>query len=105
VVEDKAVQAQALGVVLCHDGDAVETATTGAEALERAHGVPGPALVLLDRQLPDLSGSEVARRIRAASGVPIILLAARSGPATRPTVSDICQERARRRSPAAARRG
>ena len=77
MVEDKAVQAQALGVVLCHDGDAVETATTGAEALERAHGVPGPDLVFLDLQLHALSGTEVARRIRAAEGVPIILLTAR----------------------------
>jgi len=77
VVEDDAVQARALGVVLCHEGYAVETATTGAEALERTHGVPGPDLVFLDLQLPALSGTEVARRIRAASGVPIILLTAR----------------------------
>src|SRR5919199_6834594 len=77
VVEDDAVQAQAVSLLLRHDGYTVETATTGAEALERAHGVPGPDLVILDVQLPDLSGTEIARRIRAASDVPIILLTAR----------------------------
>jgi CheY-like chemotaxis protein len=66
VVDDDAVQAQALSVVLCHEGYAVETATTGAEALERAHGVPGPELVFLDLQLPP----SAARRSRGAS-VPL----------------------------------
>ena len=77
VVEDDAVQAEAVGILLRHDGYTVETASTGAEALERVHGVPGPDLVILDVQLPDLSGTEIARRIRAASSVPIILLTAR----------------------------
>ena len=77
VVEDDAVQAEAVSLLLRHDGYTVETAATGAEALERAHGVPGPDLVLLDVQLPDLSGTEIVRRIRAASGVPIIMLTAR----------------------------
>jgi DNA-binding response OmpR family regulator len=77
LVEDDAVQAEAVGLLLRHDGYIVETATTGAEALERAHSVPGPDLVLLDVQLPDLSGTEIARRIRAGSAVPIILLTAR----------------------------
>jgi len=77
VVEDDAVQAEAVAILLRHDGYAVETATTGAEALERAQGMPGPDLVLLDVQLPDLSGTEIVRRIRAASSVPIILLSAR----------------------------
>jgi DNA-binding response OmpR family regulator len=77
VVEDDAVQAEAIGILLRHEGYVVELAPTGAEALERVHGVPGPELVLLDVQLPDLSGTEIARRIRAISSVPIILLTAR----------------------------
>jgi two-component system response regulator RegX3 len=36
-----------------------------------------PDLVLLDVALPDLSGVEVARRLRAQSAVPIIMLTAR----------------------------
>ncbi len=77
IVEDDAVQAEAVGILLRHDGYSVETAITGAEGLERANAVRGPDLVLLDVQLPDLSGTEIVRRIRAASAVPIILLTAR----------------------------
>ena len=61
MVEDKAVQAQALGVVLCHDGYAVETATTGAEALERAHGVTAASR---------MTGSPGASQSGAADRVP-----------------------------------
>jgi DNA-binding response OmpR family regulator len=77
LVEDDPVQAEAVSILLRHEGYAVATATTGVEALERAHGIPSPDLVLLDVQLPDLSGTEIARRIRAISGVPIMLLTAR----------------------------
>ena len=77
LVEDDPIQAEAVRLLLRHDGYAVDTATTGAEALELTHSVPGPDLVLLDVQLPDLSGTEIVRRIRAVSGVPIIMLTAR----------------------------
>ena len=36
-----------------------------------------PALIVLDLGLPDLEGTEVCRRIRAQSKVPIIVLSAR----------------------------
>ena len=55
----------------------VETSATGAEALARGAATPGPDLVLLDVALPDLSGVEVVRRLRAGSSVPIIMLTAR----------------------------
>ena len=37
-----------------------------------------PALVILDLMLPDISGEEVCRRLRARSRVPIIMLTAKS---------------------------
>ena len=37
-----------------------------------------PDLVLLDVMLPGLDGMEVCRRIRAESGVPIVMLTART---------------------------
>jgi DNA-binding response OmpR family regulator len=45
-----------------------------------------PDLVLLDLMLPDVDGMEVCRRLRAApatSGVPVIMLTARTGESTR----------------------
>ena len=46
-----------------------ETATTGAEALERAHGVPGPELVFLDLQLPP-SAARRSRGVHLVSKLP-----------------------------------
>jgi DNA-binding response OmpR family regulator len=77
VVEDDPLQAESLAFILRQEGYVVELASTGAEALAVARGQPAPDTVLLDVALPDLSGVEVARRLRAGSNVPIIMLTAR----------------------------
>jgi two-component system cell cycle response regulator DivK len=54
----------------------------GLPALERALAEP-PAVVLLDLELPDLDGFEVARRLRSdarTAQVPIIAVTARALP-------------------------
>jgi len=59
------------------EGYSVLLADGGQVALEvaaRAH----PDLVVLDLMLPDLSGEEVARSLRAISDVPIIMLTAKA---------------------------
>jgi two-component system response regulator RegX3 len=77
VVEDDPLQAESLAFILRQEGYVVDLASTGAEALALARGQPAPDTVLLDVALPDLSGVEVARRLRAGSNVPIIMLTAR----------------------------
>jgi DNA-binding response OmpR family regulator len=77
VVEDDPLQAEALAFILRQEGYSVDLAATGAEALAIARSQPAPDTVLLDVALPDLSGIEVARRLRAGSNVPIIMLTAR----------------------------
>jgi DNA-binding response OmpR family regulator len=77
VVEDDPLQAESLAFILRQEGYQVELASTGAEALVAARSQPAPDTVLLDVALPDLSGIEVARRLRAGSNVPIIMLTAR----------------------------
>src|ERR1700694_4826788 len=77
VVEDDPLQAEALAFILRQEGYVVALASTGAEALIAARGQPAPDTVVLDVALPDLSGVEVARRLRAGSNVPIIMLTAR----------------------------
>ena len=58
------------------EGFATETVGTGPLALDRL--VRGPVdLVVLDVMLPELSGFEVLRRIRATSRMPVIMLTAR----------------------------
>jgi CheY-like chemotaxis protein len=58
-------------------GFTVAEAATGAEAAEAARTVR-PGLVLLDIQLPDFDGFEVARRLAAQAGAqvgaPVIVL-------------------------------
>src|SRR6266576_1237158 len=77
VVEDDPLQAESLAFILRQEGYVVDVASTGAEALAVARTQPAPDTVLLDVALPDLSGVEVARRLRAGSNVPIIMLTAR----------------------------
>ena len=54
-------------------GFAVVEAANGVEATEVARAVQ-PVLVLLDIQLPDIDGFEVARQITAGNGRPIVVL-------------------------------
>ena len=77
VVEDDPLQAESLAFILRQEGYIVDLAATGAEALASMRTQPPPDAVLLDVALPDLSGVEVARRLRAGSNVPIIMLTAR----------------------------
>ena len=62
------------------DGFAVQEAETGAEALRAATLRPSD-LVILDLGLPDVDGAEVLERLRAWSGVPLIVLSVRGSEA------------------------
>lgn len=77
VVEDDPLQAESLAFILRQEGYAVDVALTGQQGLALARQRPHPDVVLLDVALPDLSGIEVARRLRQDSAVPIVLLTAR----------------------------
>jgi DNA-binding response OmpR family regulator len=75
VVEDDAAIADAMVDGLHRNGfDAVHV-RDGRGALD---AVDTADLVLLDLGLPDLDGTEVCRRLRARSAVPIIVVSARS---------------------------
>ena len=80
IVEDETALAQSVGYALEVEGFDVTMVTTGREALDRFRAVD-PSLVLLDVMLPESSGLDVCRRIRAESAVPIIMVTARDGEA------------------------
>ena len=82
VVEDTAAILDAVTDALAAEGFEVEGATDGAMALQRAQSEPFD-LVILDLMLPSLSGTEICRRLRAESPVPIIMLTARDAEADR----------------------
>ena len=76
VVEDEPTLRETLADALEADGFRVVTAADGREALAQFRG-ERPDLVILDIMLPELSGIEVTRIIRAESGVPIVMLTAK----------------------------
>lgn len=75
VVDDEPQILRALQLKLRNAGYLVETAASAEEALMKAAMRPPEALVL-DLLLPDGSGTEVCRELRAWSTVPIIVLSA-----------------------------
>ena len=76
IVDDDHELCSMLVEYLGPEGFATETVGTGPMALDRL--VRGPVdLVVLDVMLPELSGFEVLRRIRATSRMPVIMLTAR----------------------------
>jgi len=81
VVEDEPSIQELISVGLTRHGHTVRCATNAAEALRHVNEAL-PDVILLDWMLPDISGPEIARRLRADSRtreVPIIMLTARAG--------------------------
>ncbi len=78
IVDDNRAAAELLQALLELDAHTVRCAHTGREALEAA-GAEAFPVALLDLSLPDLPGTEVARRLRAADGARARLLVAVSG--------------------------
>jgi two-component system KDP operon response regulator KdpE len=76
VVDDEPAIQRALTTNLRRHGFRVETANTGAQALER-FGARRPDVILLDLGLPDMEGLEIIREVRAGGSTPIIVLSVR----------------------------
>jgi signal transduction histidine kinase/ActR/RegA family two-component response regulator len=79
VVDDNKDAAESLGVLLEIEGHATHIAHTGAEALQLAQAQQPLDIVFLDIGLPDMSGYEVARRLRLLPGLDKTLLVALTG--------------------------
>lgn len=77
IVEDEPSIADNLLYSLESEGFAPCVCATGAEALAKAKA-DAFALVVLDVGLPDMTGFEVCRQLRAARDVPVIFLTARN---------------------------
>ena len=76
IVEDEESYREALSFMLTKEGFEVVLAADGEEGLAQfeRHGAD---IVLLDLMMPGLSGTEVCRRLRQRSTVPIIMVTAR----------------------------
>ncbi len=77
VVDDDAALAEMLQIVLHQEGFETAWCSRGDEAFA-AFQHSRPDLVLLDLMLPGRDGVDVCRDIRAISGVPVVMLTAKS---------------------------
>jgi len=85
IVEDERPQLELLSYNIEKEGFEVRRAENGEEALMLAEETP-PDLVVLDWMLPDVSGIEVCRRLKAKGKtrtIPVIMLTARGEEADR----------------------
>jgi two-component system KDP operon response regulator KdpE len=88
LVDDEAAIQRAVAPLLRSRGYEVDVAGTGAEAMKLVAARP-PDLIVLDLGLPDLEGTEVCRRVRSESTVPIIVLSARGADADKVAALDL----------------
>jgi len=74
VADDSVDAAESIGMLLQLRGHEVRLAHTGMQAIEASESYH-PDVVLLDISLPDMSGYEVARRLRSApaAGHPVLV--------------------------------
>ena len=78
IVDDDVDAVEALGELLRDCGHEVATAHHGPQALDHAR-LHRPDVVLLDINMPEMDGYEVAKRIRSELGLGDALLVALSG--------------------------
>ena len=76
IIDDDQTLCAMLAEYLGPEGFSTTTAASGPAGLEQLARTPVD-LVVLDVMLPELSGFEVLRRIRASNRVPVIMLTAR----------------------------
>ena len=77
VIEDDQSIAEIVGILLRGEGFEVSYCADGLQAITAFQAV-SPDLVLLDLMLPGRDGIDICRAIRETSGVPIVMLTARS---------------------------
>ena len=81
LVEDDAPLREVVALILAEEGYRAHAAPDGAAALAllEAPDAPPVGAVLLDLRLPDMNGTEVARRLRngkGTGGIPVVALTA-----------------------------
>lgn len=87
VVDDEAQIARVLRRSLAARGYEVQTAGDGEEALATFHSWPAD-LVITDLSMPNMTGLELCRRLRAVARVPIIVLSVKGEERTKVAALD-----------------
>ncbi len=80
IIEDEVGLADSIRYTLETEGFDVVQAGTGPTGVEAAR-IHGPDVILLDLMLPEMSGLDVCRQVRAFTDTPIIMLTAKDAEA------------------------
>lgn len=80
VIDDEPELLRVLGLILRDAGYQSHQAASGRQGILEAQRTR-PDIVILDLMLPDISGSEVAAKIRESSDAPVLMLSANESPA------------------------
>ena len=78
VADDSEMTRRTISDILASEGFTVETAQSGAQAVEKGMTTK-PEIIILDILMPDMDGFEACRRLRensATSHIPIIMVTA-----------------------------
>lgn len=78
IADDEQLMRRLIGDCLVKEGHTIVEAEDGEQALTVFNKNPDIALALLDIMMPEIDGWQVCRKIRETSGIPIILVSARS---------------------------
>lgn len=84
VIDDDPVIRTLITEMVTSLGHSVQTAESGTDAISRL-GAECPDIIILDFQMPDMTGLDVLTRIRenpATQGLPVIMLSANSSAAS-----------------------
>jgi CheY-like chemotaxis protein len=79
IVDDSYTNVVLLDAILHKEGFETDSAISGKEALDLITGDQKPALILLDLHMPQVSGLEFLKRLRANKGnadIPVIVVSA-----------------------------
>jgi two-component system, OmpR family, KDP operon response regulator KdpE len=88
LIEDETQIRRFLRMTLEAEGITVSEAASGGQGLLDAEHCR-PDLIILDLGLPDMDGVEVIRQLRAGTGIPIVILSARSDEAQKVRALDM----------------
>ncbi|MGO8757368.1 MAG: response regulator [Terracidiphilus sp.] len=81
LVDDDLVSREVTATVLTMSGYTVHTAVSGADSLEMlGKGVCKPGLILMDAQMPGLSGTELIAAFRARTKAPVFAVSGSNPP-------------------------
>ncbi|BDR59738.1 response regulator transcription factor [Xylocopilactobacillus apicola] len=78
IVDDDPEILELLEIYAKREGYRTIPVTNGAQAVDKVKTHPEASLMILDMMLPELDGTEVIRKIRKDSNIPILVVSARS---------------------------